>query len=399
MDSYVSFHRERNNPNYQVRTAPELPEKSFNRLDHQEKGFDKGFDPTFPSLQNVSEDSTRPNYLNNSPTSPYDPGRDATSDEALHKVRTANSVTLSPELFEKLYLSPQNNTKGDLKSTFANPTPLALLGFLLSLSPLSCELMGWRGAGGNGVATIGAYYFIGGFLMSLGGLLEFFLGNTFSFVVFCSFGLSYPSPETSRNGNSNIGRRFLVHPRLHPHPLIQRLRCLRRRPQQPRSRHHQRRLPRQLRFLPSLHGSPKLHLPHLCPADQSRLRRHLPRSATHFRGADRLVLARRARSRRNCGEVADSGGCFWVDGLYGWMVDLSRSDACFGRLPVSDTGWRYLSCYQTFERSGCGEGDVCEGKVLGMRKEGKCSLAGFENVWQGKSEMCTVITLEGFQVH
>lgn len=63
----------------------------------------------------------------------------------------------------------------------------ALLGFLLSLSPLSCDLMGWRGAGGNGIASIGAYYFMGGLLMLVGGVLEFFLGNTFPFVVFCSF--------------------------------------------------------------------------------------------------------------------------------------------------------------------------------------------------------------------
>lgn len=63
----------------------------------------------------------------------------------------------------------------------------ALLGFLLALSPLSCDLMGWRGAGGNGIASIGAYYFMGGLLMLIGGVLEFFLGNTFPFVVFCSF--------------------------------------------------------------------------------------------------------------------------------------------------------------------------------------------------------------------
>jgi uncharacterized protein len=33
-----------------------------------------------------------------------------------------------------------------------------------------------------------AYLFFGGILMILGGLLEFFLGNTFPAVVFCSFG-------------------------------------------------------------------------------------------------------------------------------------------------------------------------------------------------------------------
>ena len=69
-------------------------------------------------------------------------------------------LTSTKELFEKLYLSPQKEVKGELRSTFANPTPLGLLGFLLSLSPLACELMGWRGATGAGEAGIGSYYFM-----------------------------------------------------------------------------------------------------------------------------------------------------------------------------------------------------------------------------------------------
>lgn len=68
-------------------------------------------------------------------------------------------LTSPPELFEKLYLTPQAKVTGDLRSTFANPTPVALIGFLLSCTPLACELMGWRGAGGNGVAYLGTYYF------------------------------------------------------------------------------------------------------------------------------------------------------------------------------------------------------------------------------------------------
>jgi len=110
------------------------------------------------------------------------------SDTALKRIRTAGSISISPELFEKIYLSPQNVVKGDLRKTFGNPTPVALLGFLLSLSPLSCDLMGWRGSGGNGAAGIGSYYFFGGLLMIVGGFLEFILGNTFPFVVFISFG-------------------------------------------------------------------------------------------------------------------------------------------------------------------------------------------------------------------
>ncbi|KAI4144818.1 MAG: hypothetical protein LQ341_002551 [Variospora aurantia] len=122
------------------------------------------------------------------PSSPFRVKPDTSSDEALRHIRTANTISISPELFEKLYLTPQQAVKGYLRNTFANPTPVALLGFLMSCTPLACELMGWRGAGGNGAATLGTYYFFGGLLMTLGGILEFVLGNTFAFVVFCSYG-------------------------------------------------------------------------------------------------------------------------------------------------------------------------------------------------------------------
>ena len=52
------------------------------------------FNPIFPSLQNVSQESERhPNFLENHP---YPLGRDVPSDEALRKIRTANSITISP---------------------------------------------------------------------------------------------------------------------------------------------------------------------------------------------------------------------------------------------------------------------------------------------------------------
>lgn len=52
-------------------------------------------------------------------------GDTVTSTEALLKnTTTANSVTISAELFEKLYLSPQNAVRGDLRKTFGNPTPV-----------------------------------------------------------------------------------------------------------------------------------------------------------------------------------------------------------------------------------------------------------------------------------
>lgn len=110
------------------------------------------------------------------------------NETALKRLRTAGSLSISPELFEKIYLSPKNQVSNNIRSTFGNPTPLALAGFLLSLSPLSNILLGWRGSGGLGAAEIGAYYFFGGLLMIIGSLLEFILGNTFPFVVFGTFG-------------------------------------------------------------------------------------------------------------------------------------------------------------------------------------------------------------------
>jgi hypothetical protein len=45
-------------------------------------------------------------------------------DTALRRLRTAGSLSISPELFEKIYLSPKNRVSGDIRSTFGNPTPL-----------------------------------------------------------------------------------------------------------------------------------------------------------------------------------------------------------------------------------------------------------------------------------
>lgn len=46
------------------------------------------------------------------------------TDHALKRIKTAGSISISPELFEKIYLSPQNAVKGDLRKTFGNPTPM-----------------------------------------------------------------------------------------------------------------------------------------------------------------------------------------------------------------------------------------------------------------------------------
>ncbi|KAL1859317.1 hypothetical protein Plec18167_006729 [Paecilomyces lecythidis] len=109
-------------------------------------------------------------------------------DDALRKIRTAGGISISPELFEKIYLTPKNQVKGDIRATVGNPTPLGILGFIVTLGPLSCQLMGWRGSGGGGAAIVGVMYFIGGLLMIISGVMEWILGNTFTLVVLASFG-------------------------------------------------------------------------------------------------------------------------------------------------------------------------------------------------------------------
>lgn len=54
----------------------------------------------------------------------YDFGPSESREEALQRVRTAGSLTISPELFEKLYLTPKTPRKGNLQGIIGNPSPL-----------------------------------------------------------------------------------------------------------------------------------------------------------------------------------------------------------------------------------------------------------------------------------
>ncbi|PMD61894.1 transcriptional activator of ethanol catabolism AlcS [Hyaloscypha bicolor E] len=112
------------------------------------------------------------------------------SSSSQERLEHTESLSISPEVFEKLYLSPKNAVAGDLRKTFGNPTPVGLAGFVIAVSPLSAELMGWRGATGLS-ATIGVNYFFGGMLLIIAAILEFFLGNTFPTVVFFGYGAHF----------------------------------------------------------------------------------------------------------------------------------------------------------------------------------------------------------------
>lgn len=61
-------------------------------------------------------------------------------------------VTITPELFEKLYLTPKTPRVGDNVKRFANPTPLGFVGFVISTMTFAMVTMGWGGA--NGLAGV-----------------------------------------------------------------------------------------------------------------------------------------------------------------------------------------------------------------------------------------------------
>ncbi|KAJ7640570.1 GPR1/FUN34/yaaH family-domain-containing protein [Mycena rosella] len=70
-----------------------------------------------------------------------------------------------------------------------NPTAFAIISYLLALTPTVVGLMRWDGAAPASLTgIIGVFYFIGGMGMTLGGVFEWVLGNTFPFIVFSSFG-------------------------------------------------------------------------------------------------------------------------------------------------------------------------------------------------------------------
>lgn len=55
----------------------------------------------------------------------YDLHHDHHDEEtALKRMRTAGSISITPELFEKIYLSPKNQVSNNIRSTVGNPTPL-----------------------------------------------------------------------------------------------------------------------------------------------------------------------------------------------------------------------------------------------------------------------------------
>ncbi|KAE8352033.1 GPR1/FUN34/yaaH family-domain-containing protein [Aspergillus coremiiformis] len=111
--------------------------------------------------------------------------------DILQSVRTTESVFLpiSRDAFEKLYLSPKHpSVTCELRKQVGNPTPISLIGFLVSATPNAFITMGIRGSGGNGAAILPVFLFFGGLLQILGGIGEWLIGNTFSCALFFTYG-------------------------------------------------------------------------------------------------------------------------------------------------------------------------------------------------------------------
>lgn len=48
----------------------------------------------------------------------------ASTQHDISSLQPIQSVTITTEMFEKLYLNPASRVQGHLRQTFANPTPL-----------------------------------------------------------------------------------------------------------------------------------------------------------------------------------------------------------------------------------------------------------------------------------
>ncbi|KAJ5859660.1 hypothetical protein N7534_004937 [Penicillium rubens] len=100
---------------------------------------------------------------------------DTSTAKMLRRYQTTESVMLPipRDIFEKLYLSPKTPNAGKLRSTFGNPTPISLMGFL----PV--------------------YIFFGAMVQIFGAVGEWILGNTFSCALFFTYGTFWLVQGTS----------------------------------------------------------------------------------------------------------------------------------------------------------------------------------------------------------
>jgi hypothetical protein len=69
----------------------------------------------------------------------YSSRTQSTHYESEEKLRNdlSKTLTVSPELYERLFLAPKNDIAGDFRKRFGNPTPVGVLGFSVAVIPLA----------------------------------------------------------------------------------------------------------------------------------------------------------------------------------------------------------------------------------------------------------------------
>ncbi|TVY48318.1 Protein alcS [Lachnellula occidentalis] len=107
------------------------------------------------------------------------------------QAKSSAGITMSPELFEKLYL-PREAAPSDFRKRFANPAPLGSMGSVISGMTFAVILMEWGGAT-TLVGVAGIFYFTGPVLLLLAAIFEWAMGNFFSMMVMAMFGVFYLS--------------------------------------------------------------------------------------------------------------------------------------------------------------------------------------------------------------
>lgn len=120
------------------------------------------------------------------------------------------TVTMSNEAYERLFFQPAPPRHGDAAKRFGNPTLLGLLCFLIPYTSTMCILLQLDGADPptSLIGLTGDYYFIGTIGMTLAGVAEFVLGNTFPFVVFVMYGIHWGSLAYAQDPFYSINSAF-----------------------------------------------------------------------------------------------------------------------------------------------------------------------------------------------
>ncbi|KAI1610139.1 GPR1/FUN34/yaaH family-domain-containing protein [Exophiala viscosa] len=105
------------------------------------------------------------------------------SEPPLAHAMSSSAISMSAEVFEKLYMTPETPRVGDNLRRFANPTPLGFMGFVIAAITFSMVLLGFGGASGLS-PVVGIFFFTGPLLLLLATIFEWIMGNFFPMMAF-----------------------------------------------------------------------------------------------------------------------------------------------------------------------------------------------------------------------